>query len=153
MSNKYLQLSLFAFKTCTNTFQRETRRDIDLACKTSYGRAKAKTRRYVDADLICHLAKAKQTRGSAGPSGLNAHAWRKLCCSFRDVSDDPLASVARRLCTQHVDLHPSTIASLQLVCRLIALNKNPGARPIGVCEVPRSILAKAIILYIVRTQR
>ncbi len=80
----------------------------------------------VDADLIRHSA--KQTRGSAGPSGLNAHAWRKLCCSFRDASDDlcnALASVARRLCTQHV--HPSTIAPL-LVCRLIALNKNPGVR-------------------------
>ena len=52
----------------------------------------------LDADLIYHVA--KQTKGSAGPSGLNAHAWRKLCCSFSDASDDlcqALASVARRL--------------------------------------------------------
>ena len=88
---------------------------------------------------------AKQTKGSAGPSGLNAHAWRKLCCSFSDASDDlcqALASVARRLCTQFV--HPSALAPL-LVCRLIALNKNPGVRPVGVCEVPRRVLSKAIL--------
>ncbi len=69
----------------------------------------------VDADLIRHAA--KQTRGSAGPSGLNAHAWRKLCCSFSEASNDlcnAMAAVARRLCTQHV--HPSTIAPL-LACR------------------------------------
>ena len=52
----------------------------------------------LDADLIRHAA--KQTNGSAGPSGLNANAWRKICCSFREASDDlchALALVARRL--------------------------------------------------------
>ena len=81
----------------------------------------------LDADLIHHAA--KQTEGSAGPSGLNAHAWRKLCCSFGEASDDlchALALVARRLCTQFV--HPSALASL-LVCRLIALDKTLGSDP------------------------
>ena len=35
-----------------------------------------------------------------------------------------------------------------LACRLIALNKNPGVRPIGVREVPRRILSKAILFGI-----
>ncbi len=50
-----------------------------------------------------------------------------------------MAAVARRLCTQHV--YPSTVLPL-LVCRLIALNKNPGVRPIG------RIVAKATLFVL-----
>ena len=40
---------------------------------------------------------------------------------------------------------PTSIESL-LSCRLIALYKNPGIRPIGVCEVARRIIGKVILL-------
>ena len=100
----------------------------------------------IDADLIRHAA--KQTNGSAGPSGLNAHAWRRMCCSFKEASDGlchSLALLARRLCTQFI--HPSILAPL-LACRLVALDKNPGVRPIGVCEVAQRIISKAILFVI-----
>ena len=100
----------------------------------------------IDADLIRHAA--KQTKGSAGPSGLNGHAWRRMCCSFKDASNDlchSLALLARRLCTEFI--HPSILAPL-LACRLVALDKNPGIRPIGVCEVARRIISKAILFVI-----
>ena len=32
-----------------------------------------------------------------------------------------------------------------LACSLIALNKNPGTRLIGICETSRSIIAKAVL--------
>ena len=59
---------------------------------------------------------------------------KKLCTS--------IAAMARRLCTEHVD--PQVIQPL-IACRLIPLSKNPGVRPIGVCEALRRLLGKAIL--------
>ena len=83
-----------------------------------------------------------------GPSGLNAHAWRRFCCSFKEASDDlchSLASLARRRCTQFI--HPSIIHPL-LASRLVTLDKNPGVRPIGICDVAQRIISKAILFVI-----
>ena len=52
-----------------------------------------------------------------------------------------MALVARRLCTSQVD--PDGIIAM-VTCRLIALNKCPGVRPIGVGEVMRRIIARAL---------
>ena len=71
-----------------------------------------------------------------------------MCCSFKEASDGlchSLTLLARRLCTQFI--HPSILAPL-LACRLVALDKNPGVRPIGVCEVTRRIISKAILFVI-----
>lgn len=88
---------------------------------------------------------AMRTNGSAGPSGVDAYGWRRFCSSFKGVSVDlcnALAGVAKRLCTTQVD---SDGLSAYVACRLIPLNKDPGVRPIGVGEVPRRIVAKAIL--------
>ncbi len=50
--------------------------------------------------------------------------------------------MAKRLCTSAVD--PDGV-SAYVACRLIPLNKNPGVRLIGIGEVPRRIIAKAIL--------
>ena len=79
-------------------------------------------------------------RGAAGPLGLDALGWRCLCTSFQGASNDlcdSLASVARHLCTSYVD--PTGIVTL-VAGWLIALDKNPGVRPIGVGEVIRRII-------------
>ena len=54
---------------------------------------------------------------------------------------EQIALLARNLATKIVD--PATIEAL-IACRLIPLNKNPGVRPIGVGEVLRRIIGKAI---------
>ena len=97
----------------------------------------------IDASMI--RSAALQTTGAAGPSGLDASSWRRLCTSFKSASFDlchSLASAAKRLCTNFID--PATITPL-LACRLIALNKNPGVRPIGIGATARRIMAKAIL--------
>ena len=86
-----------------------------------------------------------RTNGAAGPSGVDAYEWRRLCSSFKGASVDlcnALAGMAKRLCTSTVD--PDGV-SAYVACRLIPLNKNPGVRPIGIGEVPRRIIAKAIL--------
>ena len=83
--------------------------------------------------------------GAAGVSGLDSSAWRRMCCSFGGASSTlcaAIAATARRVATEYVD--PSTISPL-LSGRLIPLDKNPGVRPIGIGEVLRRFLAKAVI--------
>ena len=88
---------------------------------------------------------ALRTNGAAGPSGIDAKGWRRLCTAFKSDSNDlchSLALLARRLSTTYLD--PTGLSPF-LACRLIALDKNPGVRPIGVCETARRIIAKAIL--------
>ena len=97
----------------------------------------------LDGDAIRQAA--LHTNGAAGPSGLDALAWRRLCCSFKSASNNlctALASVGRRIASTYVD--PEGLAAF-VACRLIPLDKCPGVRPIGVGEVPRRIIAKAIL--------
>ena len=90
---------------------------------------------------------ALHTVGSAGPSGLDAMAWRRLCTSFGDSSNglcEALASFAKRISTSYVD--PSGLTAYT-ASRLIPLNKYPGIRPIRVGEVCRRIVGKVIMKY------
>ncbi|CAB4011930.1 Hypothetical predicted protein [Paramuricea clavata] len=88
---------------------------------------------------------ANKIQGSAGPSGVDAHLWRRFCLSYKTASSDlcnALAGVARLLCTKSV--HPEGLSAF-VACRLIPLDKDPGICPIGIGEVPRRIIAKAIL--------
>ena len=83
--------------------------------------------------------------GAAGPSGLDVSKWKKICSSFSKESDnvcESIALVARKLCSGYVD--PEGISAL-VASRLIALDKDPGVRPIGVGEVIRRVIGKAIL--------
>ena len=88
---------------------------------------------------------ALHSHGSAGPSGLNSCSWRRMCSSFKGASANlchAMAGLAKLLASKVV--HPAGIAPL-LSCRLVALDKQPGVRPIGVGEVLLRIIAKAIL--------
>ena len=86
--------------------------------------------------------------GAAGPSGMDVSHWKKVCTSFARESDnlcDSIAMVARKICSNYVD--PLGISAL-VASRLIALDKNPGVRPIGIGEVVRRVIGKAILSVI-----
>ena len=91
---------------------------------------------------------ALRTEGSAGPSGIDAKGFRRMCTSFGRASDDlcwSMSCVAKRIASSYVD--PKTLNAFT-ACRLIALDKRPGVRPIGVGEVARRIISKAILAVI-----
>ena len=91
---------------------------------------------------------ALKTSGAAGPSGLDAYCWRRLCTCYGTASSDlcqALADVAKRLCTSYID--PACIAPF-VACCLIPLNKNPGVRPIGIGDTARRIIAKSVLTII-----
>ena len=56
-----------------------------------------------------------------------------------------LALLARRICSELVD--PSGIEAF-VASRLIPLDKCPGVRPIGIGEVHRRIIAKAVMSFL-----
>ena len=88
------------------------------------------------------------THGAAGPSGMDADAWRHMCTSFGDASDtlcDAIAKCAQRLATTYID--PASLDAY-VASRLIPLNKHPGVRPIGIVEVLRRIISKSILSII-----
>ena len=83
--------------------------------------------------------------GGAGPSGVDATGWRRLCTAFKKSSADLCDAIdllARRLSTSYLD--PSGIQAF-VACRLVALDKCPGVRPIGIGEVLRRIVGKAVL--------
>ena len=68
-----------------------------------------------------------------------------MCTSYKSAYNElyqSLAATARRLCTCFV------VVSVCLACRLIALSKNPGVRPIGIGETVRRIIAKSVLSVI-----
>ena len=88
---------------------------------------------------------ANHAGGSAGPSGLDSAYWRRMCHTYKGASTqlcEAMAELARLLATRI--LSPEALVPF-VACRLVALDKNPGVRPIGVGEVLRRIIAKAIL--------
>ena len=99
----------------------------------------------ISSDDVRHAA--LHTEGSAGPSGLDAMAWRRFCTAFGESSNSlctALASFAKRISTSYID--PLGL-SAYTASHLIPLDKSPGVRPIGVGEVCRRIIGKIIMKY------
>jgi hypothetical protein len=102
----------------------------------------------IDGEVIQRAA--LNTNGAAGPSGIDANGWKRMCTSFKHQSSNlcgSLALVAKRLSTTYVD--PKGLSSFT-ASRLIAIDKQPGVRPIAIGEVSRRIISKAILSVVKR---
>ena len=90
------------------------------------------------------LSVAHQLQGGAGPGGCDASHWRDVLLHYGTSSAhlrDSVPALCRRLCNSIV---PWDDIRALVASRLIALNKCPGVRPIGIGETLRRIIGKAI---------
>ena len=92
------------------------------------------------------LSAAAKTKGSAGPSGMDAELYRRILCSksFNIAGKtlrEEIATFTKNLLLRSYD--PLLLEPF-IACRLIPLDKNPGIRPIGVGEVLRRIVGKVV---------
>lgn len=88
---------------------------------------------------------ARKLHGGGGPGGSNSEHWSDFILRHGQASHqlrDAVASLANKLCNHDVEW--KQVHAL-MSCRLIALNKNPGVRPIGIGECLRRILSKCLI--------
>ena len=81
------------------------------------------------------------TRGGARASGLDALGLRRICWSMSNDLCEALSMTTRRLCNSYVD--PFFLSPL-LSNQLLALDKNPGIRPIGIGECLRRVIGKTV---------
>ena len=88
---------------------------------------------------------AMKTHSSAGPSGLDADDWLRLLSAFGQTSTNLyklVAKFAKRLAKSIIP--PDDLIAYN-VCQLVALNKCPVVRPIGIGEVMRRITGRKIV--------
>ncbi|XP_031551225.1 uncharacterized protein LOC116288561 [Actinia tenebrosa] len=101
----------------------------------------------IDEQMIYNAA--MRTRGSAGPSGMDAELYRRVLCSKNFNAEGKLLREEIVIMTRNLlksSYHPILLESYT-ACRLIPLDKNPGIRPIGVGEVLWRIIGKTVSAF------
>ena len=85
-----------------------------------------------------------KTHGCAEPSGLDADDWRRLLSAFGQTSTNLCKLVAKFSKNLATSITPPDDLIAYNGCRLEALDKYPGVRPIGI-EVMRRITGRIIV--------
>uniref|UniRef100_A0A1X7TFK6 Reverse transcriptase domain-containing protein n=1 Tax=Amphimedon queenslandica TaxID=400682 RepID=A0A1X7TFK6_AMPQE len=103
---------------------------------------------FEDIDITrSHVATAAhRTQGSGGPGGCDSSHWKDVLLRYGPHSSrcrDAVASLVSLLSNSIVDWN---LIRALLANRLIALDKHPGNRPVGIGEALRRILSKVVCL-------
>ena len=98
-------------------------------------------------DLIYKAA--HEIREAAGPWNLDANGWRRILTSssFGHKSWDlcsAIALIAKKLCLKRYCGNDGSLEAF-LACKLISVDKNPEARPIGIGEGIGRILGRVVM--------
>ena len=88
---------------------------------------------------------AKKLRGSAGLGGLDANNLTQLLLRYKDTSEGLRNEVAELTMWLANGFPPWSSYRALMSGRLIALDKNPGVRPIGIGESWRRLFAKCLL--------
>ena len=89
---------------------------------------------------------ARALHGGAGPGGTNSSHWQCFLLRYGTQSAKLRGAVAELVMVMANGVVDWSMIQALLSCRLIALDKNPGVRPIGVGEVLRRLMGKVMVL-------
>ena len=93
---------------------------------------------------------ARWLRGGAGPGGSDSTAWQVWLLRYGAQSEHLRDAVARLTRVVANSLMPFHFIRALMSSRLVAVDKCPGVRPIGVGECLRRVMAKAVMIVVGR---
>jgi len=91
------------------------------------------------------LAIARRLKGSCGLDGTHSHSLRSWLTQYHQASDHLRQSLASLTETMSNQLVPWPAIRALMSCRLIAIDKDPGVRPIGIGHIWRRAMAKCFL--------
>ena len=100
-----------------------------------------------------HYRKQPFEQKAAGPLGVNGDGWQRILLSknYGKTGTELRKSkskFAKTLCLGELNHELDNSLEAYISCRFIPIDKKPGVRPIGIGEVIRRIIGKAIISVI-----
>ena len=103
---------------------------------------------FVDLDITADVVEkvAKKLSGSAGPGGVDSSSLQSWLLNY-GVESRQLRKACARLAEWLANTHPPWAAYRALINgRLVAIDKCPGVRPVGIGELFRRLVAKCVLL-------
>jgi hypothetical protein len=102
---------------------------------------------FVDVDITESVVEhvASRLSGAAGPGGADAHALSHWLLRFGASSKRLRAALAVLACWMANDSPPWAAIRALMAGRLLAIDKSPGIRPIGIGETWRRAIAKCVL--------
>lgn len=102
----------------------------------------------LEVDITCNHVEqvARKLHGGGGPTGTTSENWKDFLLRFGEASLHLRKSIAELTMKLNNEYVPWNQIQALMSSRLVALDKCPGVRPIGIGECLRRIISKCMIL-------